>query len=68
MDGIEVFFPVVTEPTVCAPVKYVQTLTTSQNALFMGEMGVVVGILTCALCYVGYFYAAPWFVKKMGWI
>lgn len=58
------------DETVCAPVSYVQTLTTSSNAITMGWYGFAAGLIAAAAFAVAYLYVAPWVVatgKVRGW-
>lgn len=45
--------------TICGPVDDFKKLTLSSNAMALGEMGFLMGVIASALCYVGYFYAGP---------
>lgn len=58
MDAINLVVPQL-EPTVCAPVSYVHTLTTADNALYLGKLGFVVGVFTCILFYIAAVYVGP---------
>lgn len=53
------------EPTVCAPVSFVKDLTYSSNAITLGELGFLAGILVPVLFYIGYVYAAPWVYARL---
>jgi len=46
-------------PTVCLPMSYAHTLTTVDNALYLGKLGFVMGVIACILFWVAARYAAP---------
>jgi len=58
MDAINLVIPQA-EPTVCAAVSYVQTLTTSENALYLWKLGFVMGVIACIFVWVAVRYVAP---------
>ena len=48
------------EPTVCAPESFVRTLTTNDNAISLGNLGFISGVIACVLFYVAVRYVGPW--------
>jgi hypothetical protein len=59
MADIDIGNSVGVVPTVCAPVEYVRTLTTSANAIEMWKYGAVAGFLTCLGMVFAYVYVGP---------
>jgi hypothetical protein len=69
MGGIDLIVPQL-ESTICAPVSYVQTLTTADNAQYLWKLGFVAGVIACISVWVCFQYIGPWiyyYGKTKGW-